>query len=232
MKYLTTYYRRQGEGGCSLLLQQYVCRQAPVCFACLCTADGGDGGTLCRDMAERLREWSRRVPWQRAAGRPGAWLERLERELEDLLEDCGRVPLSHEMKMKLTLFLGIGEEILVLGGGQSLCLVSTSFGRGKVTKLPGQFRGRLEPGAGLLLATEAFMKNVEGKSLEEALRLWEIGTEEQAARRLKEIGTRQESWISEGTEVQRKFPSREPAAAILLIGRGEEDCVHRQQGEI
>lgn len=205
MEYLTTCYKRQGEGGCSLLLQQYLCRQTPVCFACLCTAEGGDAEMTCRDMAESLLNWSRKVPWHKAAVRPVMWLERLERELTYLPET---------IESKLTLFLCIEEEILVLGGGQNLSLLSTSFGRGKAIGLPGQFRGHLEPGAGLLLATDGFLKNVEGKSLEEALRLQEIRTAEQAERRLKELA------VPRKPAAPRELVSlREPAAAILLIGR-------------
>lgn len=199
MEYLTTCYKRQGESGCSLLLQQYLCRQTPVCFACLCTAEGGDAERICRDTAESLLNWSRKAAWHKAAVRPFIWLERFERELTYLPETAG---------LKLTLFLCIEAEILVLGGGQNLSLLSTSFGRGKAIGLPGQFRGRLEPGAGLLLATDGFLKNVEGKNLEEVLRIQEIRTEEQAERRLKELA------------VPRKLTApREPTAAILLVGR-------------
>lgn len=222
MEYLTTCYRRQEEGGCSLLLQQYMCRQVPVCFACLCTAGGEAGREICRNTAESLINWSRKVPWHRVAARPALWLERLEGELTDLLEKSVETACDER---KLTLFLGIEEEILVLGGGQNLSLLSTSFGRGKTARLPGQFRGRLEPGAGLLLATDGFMKNVEGKSLEEALRLQEIKTAEQAERRLRELAVFREpaasgGWANSLEYVQRdKTAGGEQTAAILLVGR-------------
>lgn len=207
MEYLTTCYRRQGEGGCSLLLQQYLCRRTPVCFACLCTAEGEESGRRCRDTVESLLNWSRKIPWHRAAGRPGPWLKQLEGELTDLPEVSGTAAVCGEVK--LTLFLAIGEEILALGGGQRLSLLSISFGRGKAVELPGQFRGCMEAGAGLLLATDGFLKKAEGKILEEALRLCEIRTSKQGERRLKELA-------SEG---QKIIPGKEPMAAILLIGR-------------
>lgn len=216
MEYLTTCYRRQGEGGCSLLLQQYLCRQTPVCFACLCTAEGGEGSRTCRDTAESLLNWSRKVLWHKAAARPAAWLERFERELTDLAE---------AIEVKLTLFLCIEEEILVLGGGQNLSLLSTSFGRGKAIGLPGQFRGHLEPGAGLLLATDGFLKNVSGKSLEEALRLQEIKTAEQAERRLRELASPRKFAVPREQAAPREIAEQDgtagggPAAAILLVGR-------------
>ncbi|MDE6639375.1 MAG: hypothetical protein K2K63_02470 [Acetatifactor sp.] len=216
MEYLTTCYRRRGEGGCSLLLQQYLCRQTPVCFACLCTAEGSEGSRTCRDTAESFLNWSRKVPWHKAAVRPAMWMERFERELTDLPE---------AIEAKLTLFLCIEGEILVLGGGQNLSLLSTSFGRGKAIGLPGQFRGHLEPGAGLLLATDGFLKNVSGKSLEEALRLQEIKTAEQAERHLRELASPREPASFRKVAVPGEIAEQDrtagggPAAAILLVGR-------------
>lgn len=212
MEYLTTCYRQQGESGCSLLLQQYLCRQMPVCFACLCTEEGEGGRVRCRYAAESLLNWSRKVPWHKAARRPGRWLERLEGELINLTEEQARGAASREER-KMTLLIGIGEEILVLGSGQNIILLSTSFGRGKSVRQQEQFRGYLEPGAGLLLATDGFLKNIAGESLEEALRIQEIRTEEQADRRLREIAALREP------SAPREFASpwdiaipREPAA--------------------
>lgn len=224
MEYLTTCYRRQGESGCSLLLQQYLCRQTPVCFACLCTEEGEEGSMRCRNAAESLLNWSRKVPWHKAAGRPGRWLERLKGELINLTEERVRGAASGEER-KLTLLLGIGEEILVLGSGQNIILLSTSFGRGKAVRLQEQFRGCLEPGAGLLLATDGFLKNVEEESLEETLRIQEIRTEEQADRRLRELAASREPALPWGQGRKPKIgggskaPGGEPVAAILLLGR-------------
>ncbi|MCM1191328.1 MAG: hypothetical protein NC123_06020 [Butyrivibrio sp.] len=204
MEYLTTCYRRQGESGCSLLLQQFLCRRTPVCFACLCTAESSG---ICRDTAESLLNWSRGIPWHRAAARPALWLKRFEKELTDITDLSGG---AARRGRRLTLLLGVGEELLALGGGQNLFLLSTSFGRGRAVELPGQFRGCLEAGAGLLLATDGFLEGVDRRSLEETLGLREIRTEEQAERRLKELAA------SGG---QTTIPGKEPAAAILLAGK-------------
>lgn len=201
MEYLTTYYRRQREGsGCALLLQHYLCRQVPVCFACLFTAEGDGGSGLCRIVAGRLLDWCRSVCWHKAARRPDTWLERLEGELLPILEEAGA---EHE-EFQTKLLLGIGGEILTLGEGQNLYLLSTSWGKGKAVRLPGQFRGRLEPGAGLLLATDSFLYNAGEERLGEALHLQEIRTADQAERRLKELA---------------EFCGREDGGAILLIGK-------------
>lgn len=210
MEYLTTCYRRQGEGGCSLLLLQYICRGTPVCFACLCT--GGDSRT-CRVVTEALFSWSRSVPWHRAAVRSALWMERLEGELAALpaLRESGV-----ETGIRPAVLLCIGEEVLALGGGHNLLLLSTSFGRGRTLRLPEQFRGSLEPGAGLLLATEGFMKNAGDRSLEEVLRIRELKSAEQAGRRLKELGTPRGQGSS---GAHKSAPGGGPTAAILLVGR-------------
>lgn len=202
MEYLTTYHKRQGEGGCSLLLQHYLWGQVPVCFAMLCTSEGEAGEAVCREAAVRLMSWWRGVPWHGAAKRTGLWLNRREEELG--YEIC----LPGDRAARITLLLGAGEEILVLGGGQNVRLLSTSFGRGRVRELPGQFRGSMETGAGILLATDGFLGSVEEEKMAEALRLPEIRTEEQAERRLKELAVHDRA-------------GREPAAAILLVGKEE-----------
>lgn len=141
--------------------------------------------------------------------------------------------------IKLTLLLCIGREILVLGGGQNLMLVNTSFGTGRVTPLRGSFRSGIEPGAGLLLATDGFMKSVGEQNLREVLRLPEIRTKEQADRRLRELLNFRKSsllWESGGIENEagdnvlgeRTEKKEEPIAAVLLIGREGKAGVYRQ----
>lgn len=202
MEYLTTYHKRQGEGGCSLLLQHYLCGLVPVCFAVLCTSEGERGEAVCREAVVRLMGWCRSVPWHSAAKRTGLWLDRREKEL-----GYGMY-LPGDGTIKITLLLGVGEEILVLGGGQNVRLLSSSFGRGRVRELPGQFRGSMEVGAGILLATDGFLGSVEGDKMAEALRLSEIRTEKQAERRLKELAVYDRT-------------CKDPAAAILLVGKEE-----------
>ncbi len=222
MEYLTTCYRRQGEGGCSLLLQQYLYRQVPVCFACLCTAEGRKAKEDCRELAQLLLDWCRSISWHGAVRKPDVWLERAGRELEDIIENgaeasedkrgeaqCSGRDSFEKNAVRVTLLLGIGEELLILGGGQNVRLLNTSFGRGKVRELPGRLRGYLEPGAGILLATDGFLKNTAGESLSETLRLPEIRSPEQAKRRLREIALRRPDY-------------EESSAAILLVGREEQ----------
>lgn len=174
-------------------------------------------------------DWSRKVPWHKAAVRPIPYLKRFEGELTDLLDiaESGFGNVAEAGRLKLTLLLGIGNEILALGSGQSTWLLNVFFGRGKAVRLPEQFRGCLEPGAGLLLASEGFLKNVEGKGLEEALQLPEIRTEQQAERRLRELAAPRGAAALREASASRKPASslasaceeREPMAAVLLVGR-------------
>lgn len=240
MEYLTTYYRRQGEGsGCSLLLQHYLCGQTPVCLACLCTEEGEGEGGVRPAATGRLLDWCRTVCWHKAARRPVPWMGRLEAELPPLLAEIG----ADREGCRLSLLLGIGGEILALGGGHNLYLLSTLWGRGKAVRLPGEFRGCLEPGAGLLLAEDSFLGDLEEKRLGEALCLQEIRTADQAERRLKELaadssragssraGSGREGGSREGggragggrTDSGRTSgrPGGGTAGAILVIGREE-----------
>lgn len=259
MEYVTTCYRRQGESGCSLLLLQYLCRQTPVCFACICTVEGAGNVRMCGNMAEKLKSWCHSVPWHRAAKHPCRWLVKLEKELSDLTADrtavrgemaaAGQAAMNGQMAadsqtavgggIRLTQLLCIGREILVLGGGQNLMLVNTSFGEGRVTPLRGSFRGGIEPGAGLLLATDGFLKSVEEQKLREALCLPEIRTKEQADRRLRELldcrsfsFSRESGGAENETEDnvlrERTEEKEEPIAAVLLIGREGKAGVYRQ----
>lgn len=231
MEYLISCYRRQGERGCSLLLQHYLCRQTPVCFACICTAEE-PGAEACRAAVEGLRVWGRSIPWQKAAKHPEGWLRRLEKELSALpavsspaaegeaSADCR----AAAGEFRLTMLLCIGREVLALGGGQNLLLVNTSLGTGRITPLPGTFRGCIEPGAGLLLATDGFLQNAGEERIGEVLRLSEIRTQEQADRhlrellRFREVLDYREAVIPAGKAVSRAAAAGKQAA-VLLIGR-------------
>ena len=212
MEYLTSCYRRQGEQGNSLLLQQYLCRQTPVCFACLCTCGGQRSREAARYITGLLLVWCRRFPWRKAVDRPDSWLERarkgLEREItrgETELRISGLLP--EKQGTELTAILCIGEEILVLGRGQCVYLLNTAFGKGGAKYLEGTFRGRIEPNVGILIATEAFGGQLTERALGEALRPEELDTQAQADRHLAELGR------TGGKEDHRN------SAAVLLLAK-------------
>lgn len=198
MEYLTSCYRQRAGSGGFLLLQQYQCRQTPVCFVCI---DGEQSG-----KKDKLLEWAGTFAWHKAAKRPGRWLPRAEEELEELLGGY----------RKCKLLIGIGREILVMGEGGNACLLNTSFGRGRLSPLPGQFRAVLEEGAGILLATDSFLGTNDEQMLGEALKIAEIRTAEQAHRRLEELAGRKR----EGSCGSRgQADGCRESMAVLLIGK-------------
>lgn len=198
MEYLTSCYRQRAGSGGFLLLRQYQCRQTPVCFACIDAERS--------DKKDKLLEWADAFAWHKAAERPARWLSLAEEELEELLDGY----------QKCKLLIGIGREILVMGEGGNVCLLNTSFGRGKLSPLPGQFRAELEECAGILLATDLFLGANDRKELGEALKIAEIRTAEQAQRRLEELaGRKRESSCGsrgQGDDCRENM-------AVLLIGR-------------
>ena len=103
MEYLTSCYRQRAGSGGFLLLQQYQCRQTPVCFACIDAEQS--------DKKDKLLEWADAFAWHKAAERPARWLSRAEEELEELLDGY----------QKCKLLIGIGREILVMGEGGNVC---------------------------------------------------------------------------------------------------------------
>lgn len=200
MEYFTTYSWQ--EGGGSLLLQEYLCRKIPACFAFLCSAEGERG----REISDRLLSWNRRFPWHRAAREPGRWLERAEEELQ---EEMGAVRGPERFLWRL--LVCVDQELLTLGNGYALYLLSGSFGQGSARRLGGSFRGCLEQEAGLLLAEEEFLENRPPQALAQVGRVWEIRTRLQADKRLKELAE-----SGSGRE-------GEPRTAILLLSKEDRD---------
>lgn len=218
MQYMTACYRQQGEGTPSLLLSQFQCRERPVCLAYL--ADGNDHeiNTLNADPADELRFWCRHFPWPKAVKHPGRWLARAERELAERLAGSG------EDASRYTLLLAIGENLLLMGGGQPVYLINTSYGRGHAELLQPDFRGILEAGAGILLATPAFAENMRLDRLGKALCPGELKEEAQMERRLRELAEQAlqetEPGGDDGTACRMRT-DRKPAepAAVLLVTR-------------
>lgn len=212
MRYLTTCVIQRGEGETSLLLQQYLCRKIPACFACLCTCEGENRGEAGRYFTGQLLLWCREFPWHKAAQRPERWLNRAEGELYAQIRRSMEKIKSNHMSAQNTavswrVFLGVGEEVLIMGNGQKCFLLSMSLGRGAVTGMKGSFRGRLELGAGILMTTNDFFSC--GKEAAEALPLSELQTEEQAERHLREL-------MGSAKETHGRA-----AAAILLAAKGD-----------
>lgn len=211
MRYLTICVRQRGERGTSLLLQQYLCRKIPVCFACLCTCKGENREEAGRYFTGQLLVWCHEFPWHKAVHSPERWLKRAEGELQAQIHRSTEEIRSNNMLAQNTgvswrVLLGVGEEVLIMGDGQKCALLSMSMGRGAVTPMKGSFRGRLELGAGILMTTDDFFSCGEEKAAE-ALPLSELQTEEQAERHLRELMENEKETYGGGT------------AAILLAAK-------------
>lgn len=223
MQYRTACYRQQGEGTPSLLLSQFQCREVPVCLAYLAHSEYHEKTCLNADPADELNFWCRHFPWPRAAKRPERWLARAEKELAERVEGCG------EKASRYTLLLAVGEHLLLMGGGQQVYLINTAYGQGHAERLQSDFRGILEAGAGILLATPDFTENLRLDRLGKALCPGELKEEAQMERRLRELAEQAiqetEQTIQEAEQggndgtACRPGADRKPAkqAAILLL---------------
>lgn len=170
MEYLTACCRQQTAGNGFLMLQQYRCRREACCFICI-------GGDRRSGIREKILDWVGKADWQEGVRRPAVWLSGAEGELEKLLDGYRDVKL----------LLGVGAELLIMGAGHRACLLNMNFGRGKLSELPVRLRATLEPGAGILLATDSFLERNGTRLSGEALKTGELRTEEQMRRRLEEL---------------------------------------------
>ncbi len=211
MQYLTACYGQQGEEGSSLLLSQFQCRETPVCLAYLACGRAHGENDSGEEPVGGLRLWCRQFPWMRAVRRPERWLERAEGELVDRVGRPGGGVFCH------TLLLAIGGNLLLLGGGQPVYLVNTAYGRGCAELLRPGFRGSLETGAGILLATPAFAENLRLDLLGKSLCPAQLREEARAERRLRELA---EQGGGGGTACRAGGqPLPAERAAILLVTR-------------
>lgn len=211
MQYLTACYGQQGEEDPSLLLSQFQCRETPVCLAYLACGRAQGKDDPGEEPLGGLRLWCRQFPWTRAVRRPERWLERAEGELVDRVGRPAGGAFCH------TLLLAIGGNLLLLGGGQPVYLVNTAYGRGCAELLQPGFRGSLEAGAGILLATPAFAENLQLDLLGKSLCPAQLREEAQAERRLRELAEQGGGGGAACRAGGRPLPAGR--AAILLVMR-------------
>ncbi len=187
MKYLTAFYLQQGEEHTSLVLQQYQCRNVPVCFVCLCTCQNKRNRESCRCFTGELLEWCRYFRWHRAAGVPEEGIEKVRHELEAKLARALKNLKEQKHEFCWRVLVCIGGEVLLMGEGLTTYILSMALGQGSVKQMLGDFRGKLESGAGILLTGEDRALEAEDeKRLKETLRLSELETEQQAEKHLAE----------------------------------------------
>lgn len=199
MKFHTACYWRQGENETSLLLQQYACGPVPVFFSCIC-GGGRESGKAGSYMSEQLFRWFRELNLKKLTGRPERGLENAAYRLRGLIARTdGELAASKVIAGRgETAFLGIlcVEESFCLfyRGPQRIYLANTCFGRPYIKRLDkadGQTvleRGSMQPGLGLLLATETFCERLTEQALRDVMSVKDTDREERLERRLRELG--------------------------------------------
>ena len=215
MGYITSCYRQQGDGAASLLLQQYLCGQMPVCFACISAGTGRDGwgdenGCGNKDEARdraggyltgRLLIWCRGFPLRSLAKGKEKYFARVRRELEKTIRQSDRelwdgAVLAGGETVDLAGMLCADENVILFGRGRHrIFLLNTMFGKGHVRELSGErdssglwfWEGAMESNVGILLTSQDFGNCLSPQLLQQVLNVNEAFTQEQADKRLKEL---------------------------------------------
>lgn len=196
MEYITAHYM-QGEGR-FLVLQKYSARTIPICVACIGIEPDREKRTK---LAESLRMWTEQFPWRKLAAKPAAWKQEARMQLCALMQGC-----------KAEIVVCVENEVLLLRWEAphlhtdrfiSTYVICGCFGQGHAERINAAFDGRIEPGAGVLIADSDYLKRTDEKTLGQVLRLFGTVTEEKAQKHLSEI--------AQGTD----------GLAILLIAREE-----------
>ena len=176
MNYVTAYYLK-GKGR-ELFLEEYCTQGSNVVIGGLSEGNLAQTEPL-GSTAANLETWSHHFPWGKLAKTPCKGIRRIEAELSEskITED-------------MIIFTGIEEEIYLLNTSHSnykAYVISGFFGAGHARKITGDFRGKAESGAGILLVSADFMEGVEERQIGQALRFEGEPEEKQAMRHLKEL---------------------------------------------
>lgn len=199
---LSACYRQSGKETAAVLLQQYLYRKFTVSFSCVCRGTGEGGNQAGAYMAGQMLQWFRALDPEKLAQNPekairraalgiGGTIRRIDRELENGRAGTGRTGFAG--------FFCIGSRYMMFGRGDfRICTVNTAFGRAYMRRLlPDGYRGEaaetaveagiLQPGIGLLLATESFYGHIPDAVIKEGLYAGGGDTEDGMRRRLKEL---------------------------------------------
>ncbi len=208
MDFVSAYYWQQGENISALLLQQCRLRDKTAFFACVWEGRGKRAGMAGRCLAERFLAWFRGFRLSRAVKSPERFLERHAGELEALVREAdedfmkaGAARLAGEGvsgTVALASFAGIfclEEHFILFGRGSAgirllnhgigKTCVGNPIGYGEELRIR---QGVLEPGIGLLLATDSFYRNVEEDAMREGLSVEEVLNGIQTEKHLRELG--------------------------------------------
>ena len=193
MEFMTGYYR-QKEESTALLLQQYVCRDVPVCLGCICGGEGREAGIAGGLFTGRLLEAFRGFSLSGAVDKPSKFLQRMERQLDKCRECWVCSPDFWTAGIVCT-----GDLFLLFSRGEvRVVLCNVGFGRPALQEIKGkeggnrtqlQFRrGSMETGIGILLASDSFYGKIPQEELQSCLSVKDISDSGQTRKRMQELG--------------------------------------------
>lgn len=205
MKYITTYFRTQGEGSPSLVLQQFLYRRVPVCLACMCLSKSKEGQDWAAVFVEEVKEWSDAADWtwivKKMSRNPEALLTKIKTEI------MMKTGCSHMVDLEWTVLVCIDSGFLIFGERTAAYWLMTSYGRGRLERISKYGYGEIEPGAGIILASGQIEVEKEIEAIQNCLCPEGMKEEDKATNRLREFARQ----VSE--------PSDDSAMILLLVGK-------------
>ena len=201
MKYIITYYRTQGVGSPSLVLQQYLFREIPVCFVCVCSAENEQKRESANEFVKNLSDWSDNIDWTGLVKSADRSPFAVRDALADVIEAANTNSLGAWLVM-----LCIGQSFFLFGENMYVYWLTTSYGKGKLEKINAPCFGQMEAGAGIFLSSENLNPEKRMELAAVSLQPEKLREEKIAGRRLKEFG-------------QRAFDEKDPVTLLLLMLR-------------
>lgn len=217
MRYLTEVYWCRGKvsdrNQDAVVLQQVLTRKGRVLLAAVCDGMGGisRGEEASGYAAEQIREWFYTELFAMIRKNKRYWVIRrsLDRLVFHMQGQLKRYAAQEVLSLGTTMtvlvvwektwllwHLGDSRAYRLRGRHMEQLTTDHTHDEGNLTKCLGCFGwfvpehrlGVLKPGEGILLCTDGFRRRVTAQELQEVMSPREIAGEEQAGRRLREIG--------------------------------------------
>lgn len=207
MQYLSSYYwQEEVPALTSLVLQQLVHRKKnePFLFSCIAVGELQGKGLYNAHFVEQMTEWFRTEGRKLLFGRKQNQFEEIERELrkeimrvdEELSAYVRAKGLEEVKRISVIGLLCVRNRFWLFQRGETRAyLLNAKFDRANCRSLLGTDNkqltiqsGMMEPGIGLLLATEDFVAKLSKGQLEECLSVRELQGVSGIHRRLAELG--------------------------------------------
>ena len=192
MELMSGFYR-QNEDSLSLLLQQYLCGEVPVCLGCICGGAMSEAGVKGGQITGWLFKEFRELSLYKAVEKPEKIFEKMKRKLDRYWTNCC---VLQDFWTAGVLCIG-NVFLLFYKGAVQVHLYNTYFGRSALQRIGGgcsesselQFHiGSMEANIGILLASESFCMQFSGEELRNCLAVKDIKDPMQVQKRIRELG--------------------------------------------